>query len=370
MSVSNLALLLYERGDYGAAEPLFRRVLEARERVLGAEHAQSNLAAVESIRNLRIGGGVWGGNRAGKTTYQVSRAPGTSPEPSGAGTQGVPEVPTSRIDKVHFAVAAPPAVRPGSSFIVDLWAHLERQRSEVERRIRQSVAQTDPSPVIRQKGPFAIARGATLYVRLEFSDLLIESPEDVILWDGEIGNASFAVAVPHEASEGPKSGWITVHWEGCFQIARVPLRIQVAPEPGSAVPIAHPLDRIHKAFASYASADRDEVLHRIQGMQKIVPDLEVFLDVVKLRSGDDWEAGLWRVIPDQDVFYLFWSRNAKQSPWVEKEWRCALKTRGLAFIDPVPLESPDVVEPPEELKKKHFNDWVLAYQRSKDRPTA
>jgi molecular chaperone DnaK (HSP70) len=277
------------------------------------------------------------------------------------------EVSITRTDKVHFAVAAPPAARPGMSFIVDVWAHLERQRIEVERRIRQAAAQTDPSPVIRPKGPFAVARGTTLYVRLQLSDLVIERPEDVILWDGEIGNASFVVAVPQEASEGPRSGWVTVHWEGCFQIARVPLQIQVVPKLDSAAPIAHTLERLHKAFASYASADRDEVLHRIQGMQKMVPDLEVFLDVARLRSGTDWEAELWRVIPAQDVFYLFWSRNARQSPWVEKEWRCALKTRGLEFIDPVPLESPDVVAPPEELKKMHFNDWILAYQRSKDR---
>jgi hypothetical protein len=50
---------------------------------------------------------------------------------------------------------------------------------------------------------------------------------------------------------------------------------------------------------------------------------------------------------------------------VEKEWRCALKARGLSFIDPVPLAPPDVAEPPEELKKKHLNDWVLAYDRSR-----
>jgi hypothetical protein len=286
----------------------------------------------------------------------------TAPHQARSGT------PTTRIENVHFSVAAPFAATAGLGFLVDVWAHIERQRAEVERRIRQSIAQADPSTVIRPKGPFPIACGTTLYVRLQFSDLVVESPEDVIFWDGEIGNASFVVAVPHDASEGPKSGWITVHWEGCFQIARVPLQILVGPKRDSSAPISRPVDRLHKAFASYASADRDEVLHRIQGMQKIVPDLDVFLDVARLRSGDDWEAALWRVIPDQDVFYLFWSRNARQSPWVDKEWRCALKTRGLAFIDPVPLESPDDVEPPEELKMKHFNDWVLAYSRSKDRP--
>jgi molecular chaperone DnaK (HSP70) len=275
------------------------------------------------------------------------------------------EVPTARIDKVHFAVTAPAMVSCGQSFLVDVWAHFERQRVEIERRIRQSVALAEPAPVIRPAGPFAIARGVALYVRLHFPDLVVENPEAVILWAGEIGTVSFLVSVPPDNADGRRTGWITVHWEGCLQIARVPLQILVTARPEAQTRISQPVERLHKAFASYASDDRDEVLHRIQGMQKIVPDLEVFMDVAKLRSGDDWEARLWRVIPEQDVFYLFWSRAARGSTWVEKEWRCALKARGLSFIDPVPLEPPDVAEPPEELKKKHFNDWVLAYDRSR-----
>jgi hypothetical protein len=98
-------------------------------------------------------------------------------------------------------------------------------------------------------------------------------------------------------------------------------------------------------------------------MEKAAPFLNIFMDVHSLRSGQKWEQELWERIPASDVFYLFWSSNAQKSPWVEKEWRCALQTRGIDFIDPVPLESPDVALPPEELKSKHFNDWELAYQR-------
>jgi tetratricopeptide (TPR) repeat protein len=50
-SLNNLAALLDSTGDYAAAEPLCRRALEARERVLGAEHPDTlnclnNLAAL------------------------------------------------------------------------------------------------------------------------------------------------------------------------------------------------------------------------------------------------------------------------------------------------------------------------------------
>jgi serine/threonine protein kinase len=275
------------------------------------------------------------------------------------------KVPISRIDLVHFSVSSPPAVQPGKQIIVDVWAHLEQQRAEVASRVQQAKIPTEAPPVIRPKGPFKIERGTMLFVRLKFQDLIVEPSEDVILWEGEIGNASFVVSVPAEISKGIRIGSLTVHCEGGFQIARIPLQLLIADEVVHTEPIEQTLHRVRKAFVSYARADLDEVLSRIQGMQKIMPDLDVFLDVVNLRSGEDWEKRLWNVIPESDVFYLFWSAAAKESTWVEKEWRCALSSRGVDFIDPVPLISPKEVPPPEELSKMHFNDWSLAYRRGK-----
>ncbi len=91
--------------------------------------------------------------------------------------------------------------------------------------------------------------------------------------------------------------------------------------------------------------------------------MNIFVDVHALRSGQNWEHELWDRIPSSDVFFLFWSLNAMRSPWVEKEWRCALDSHGLEFIDPVPLDPPDQALPPPELGSLHFNDWELAYAR-------
>jgi hypothetical protein len=66
------------------------------------------------------------------------------------------------------------------------------------------------------------------------------------------------------------------------------------------------------------------------------------------------------------IFYLFWSKNASKSEWVEREWKCALNHGGIDFIDPVPLVSPDEAPPPSELAELHFNDWVLAFIRNQD----
>ena len=47
-SVNDLALLLYNKGDYAGAEPLFRRALEASDCVLGLEHPDT----LKSVNNL------------------------------------------------------------------------------------------------------------------------------------------------------------------------------------------------------------------------------------------------------------------------------------------------------------------------------
>lgn len=70
---------------------------------------------------------------------------------------------------------------------------------------------------------------------------------------------------------------------------------------------------------------------------------------------------MWDFIAKSDVMYLFWCCHALASPWVSKEWRYALKQRGLDFIDPVPLEGPELTPPPSELAEKHFNHPLLAY---------
>src|SRR5262249_33952744 len=118
--------------------------------------------------------------------------------------------------------------------------------------------------------------------------------------------------------------------------------------------------RFRTAFASYASEDQVDVAHRVQGIQAALPELDIFLDVVKLRAGKDWKKQLEEEIASRDVFYLFWSRAASASSWVAWEWNLALGRRGLDYIHPVPMVSPREVPPPPELASLHFNDWTLA----------
>lgn len=265
----------------------------------------------------------------------------------------------AKTNPLHFTVTSPPAVQPGAHFVLDVWAHLEHQRDVVIQRAKEALGE---GVHLQSKGPVQVAGGTLISVHLALEGLTIKDPEDTIQWMGEPANATFLVAVPDDASEGPRAGLASIYM-GALQIARIPFVALVSRAPIGDVPLLKGGVSLRRAFASYANADRDEVLGRIQGMQKVAPQLDVFLNVLSLRSGQYWEQELWRVIPSNDIFYLFWSRDASQSEWVEKEWRCALKTKGLDFIDPVPLVSPEVVPPPPELASRHFSDWILAFKR-------
>jgi hypothetical protein len=46
---------------------------------------------------------------------------------------------------------------------------------------------------------------------------------------------------------------------------------------------------------------------------------------------------------------------------VDREWRLASQIRGTKYIDPVPLENPQIAPPPDEINNLNFEDKYLAY---------
>lgn len=287
---------------------------------------------------------------------------GGHPSQAGAGVpkprNGTPEVPGGTADRVQFSVTSPPCITPGTSHVIDVWAHLEQQRQEVISRARMGAIGGDV--IIRSKGPVTVARGTIITARLRLPDFDVEPQEDTIYWDGEIGNAQFTVRVPMGISTGKRQGHVVFMING-LPIAKLVFEIQIALSSAQADRLAARVQRYHHVFASYASSDSDAVLARIQGLLKGRPDIDVFYAEANIQPGERWHDRLQKEITKRDALYLFWSRAASVSEHVEWEWRCALKEHGIDFIDPVPLVHPKEVPPPPELCALHFNDWVLGY---------
>lgn len=255
--------------------------------------------------------------------------------------------------KVDFTLTAPAQVVPRVPFEIFVWAHEPDDRARILARAREELQVRDV--LARTKGTFRVPTGTALTVRLRILGAVIDEPVDAMTWEGESTCVSFVVTLPELNAQTRCGGSAHIYAEG-VQIAKITFLLSGAGADGV---LASSSARYRTAFASYASPDRDQVLGRIQGIRKVAPELDIFLDVLSLRSGQNWEQELWRVIPASDIFYLFWSAHARRSEWVEREWRCALRERGIGFIDPIPLESPEESPPPQELSSLHFNDWLL-----------
>ena len=261
------------------------------------------------------------------------------------------------MEKVEFAVFAPQHITRGDKFILDLWAYEPMYYSSISEFSRK----------LGREKPLGEAHGAQikkntqLNITLEINMLDVEDPTDTIFWEGGYKNVSFVVNVPINISTGPCSGRVII---GCHGIPIAKIKFIVLIEGirnSNYVNITGEQFYPKTAFASYATENRADVLSRIQGIKKVAPDLDIFFDVFSLRSGEDWEKKLENHVPNKDIFYLFWSRFAVNSKWVEREWRLALSKRGLNYIDPVPLEDIRDAPPPSELKALHFNDSYILY---------
>ena len=262
-----------------------------------------------------------------------------------------------RHDLVDFSVFAPCTVIPEVSFILEVWAYRREQRDEVLRR-----AGRHGGLIERGSRNLSLANDRTeltLVLRLDNFDL--QDSRDTFLWSGDLTSITFIVRAPKNLKPGVYPGQISI-LHGGLLLTRLIFELTVGKRMEEQGTLNLQRQEFRSAFASYASSDRGEVLRRVQGIQ--ATGMDVFLDVVSLRAGAYWEVEIFKHIRARDIFYLFWSSAARQSEWVNREWRYALEEKGLDFIHPIPLASPDEVPPPEELRSKHFNDMILACLKS------
>jgi hypothetical protein len=275
-----------------------------------------------------------------------------------------PANPRPLTDRVTFSLTSCSVMTPGRDYAIEVWIHLDEKRDEILRRAKQS--QGDDIRLHGKAGTL-VARNTLITVQVLIPDLEVRDSEDTVYWDGEIGSATFPVHVPSNCTHGSHRGTALFHVDGIV-IAKLHFVVEIGPLDKPTPGLLGHERHYRRAFASYASQDRDDVLARIQGILKVLPQLDIFFDVASLRSGEKWAPRLEQEIVAREVLYLFWSEHARKSEWVEREWRTALRHHGLTGIDPVPLVSPEEVPPAKELASElHFNDWTLAYRRSRSK---
>ena len=114
---------------------------------------------------------------------------------------------------------------------------------------------------VRSKVGVRVARGAVMSVDLAIRGLEVEDPEETMIWDGEITNASFPVTVPREAAVGTYPGAAVIRVDRVL-LTKIHFVVRVGGQESRQPQQTAPARRYRTAFASYASQDRDDVLAR------------------------------------------------------------------------------------------------------------
>lgn len=247
------------------------------------------------------------------------------------------------MSSVQFTLTAPPYAKAGDTFSLDVWAHGEDDRVALSERLAEGATSEVRDPIA----------GPALTARIHIDGLDIDSSEVSLRWNGGLGTGTFQISTTTETVPGARTGVIGIYFLG-LQIARIHFMVPIGDTTAPREIIPSRSERHTRAVACFAPEDSDAVEARIRAFEKAAPGVEVSLDAIELRAHDNGLSEFLDNVSARDVLYLFWSENAASSTDVEREWRYALRLRGIDFIDPVPL---DTTTPPPELATLHDGHW-------------
>ena len=268
------------------------------------------------------------------------------------------------IQSVQFSALASAKMKKGDYSLLQLLMYEDEYRNVVDRILSQSEDNISETP----GGELCLKQQSVIVIRLVSPDIKVGgemlSLEESRIWQGGYQNFTFAVLIPFDYEKRQIIFKADVYIN---DIIASSLTFITTVDTDQEQRIKIQRNDIMSAFVSYASNDRARVATIIQGMKKARPDLDIFMDVDMLRSGEHWESVLKKEIDNRDIFYLCWSLAARESHFVEMEWRYALDHRGLEYIEPVPIDPPNICPPPDELSSKHFNDRLIYLIKAAER---
>jgi hypothetical protein len=255
----------------------------------------------------------------------------------------------------EFAVCCPTHFAMGLPFIVDVLMYPENDRrlavlyaAELSMAKRRNLAESTNK----------VRDGIKLTVTMSLP-WSTEPMDQTLNWNGKLNSVSFQVVPPKYAASKTVRGSCRASLEG-LTIGQISFRLALGRRGDSDDRQISHGRTIKSAFATYADKDRRRVLARIQSVEKL--GVSVFMDVNGLRGDERSKTKIFQAIDSSEILYLFWSRNAKRSKWVEQEWRYGLQKKEAGFIEPVPLVDPCKTPPPIELANhKHFHAWKGVY---------
>ena len=232
----------------------------------------------------------------------------------------------------------PRAIRPAEWYDLLAFAHLAERRPDAP--------PDEPDPLAQVKAQAEQLLGARLGDYDDpRSDSRLGVPQDgeitflpeipgvtfnperrVFRWQEDVHREEFRLRADPDLVNGRTARGRLRSTSGVIILAEVDLALRVdaaAPPPQSPQP---PRRRRPRAAVPedlrLVLPSRLEVVRQFELLAASLGD-EYLRDLARLRSGDDWDEELLRLIDEADVFQLFWSSNSMLSPYVRREWEYA-----------------------------------------------
>jgi hypothetical protein len=268
-------------------------------------------------------------------------------------------------EPVDFSVFGPPAMAVDSSIMLQIFLHKPEQADEAAGLAKTFDAAADRRGFMSLETDLEL--GSLVVFQVTLPKLEINVPVKQIVWRGRTVSVQFAVEAPEGLAAQTIVGKVHAIQDG-IPIGHILFKLEVKEKTPAADEqgLGDTALRYRCAFVSYSSADRNEVLKRVQMLA--IAGIEYFQDLLKLKPGERWQRQLYRKIDESDLFLLFWSKSAKRSSWVLKEVRYAIARKGdneeaPPAIVPVILGGPPPVKPPHDLAHLHFNDPIIYFMQ-------
>ncbi len=264
---------------------------------------------------------------------------------------------------INIGVYSVNRLEKGTNTVIQVWIYKNKLIEEISLLAKQF--NPDVSETARKSLFNLLTKGDAIKLILNAHEISYTETKE-LFWNGTKACENFLIKVPKEIEvikitfsldiliEGLLSG--NVHFS--MAVTR-PYSI----EKNDIKPIDYEIQAYEKAFISYASSDRQEVLARVQGML-LTERYNIFLDVINLSGAEKWEPRLYKEIETCDVFFLFWSKASKASKWVKKEIQFALDCKKDSSLDKPrihPIMIPPIQAPPKNLSNLHCNDPITQF---------
>lgn len=291
---------------------------------------------------------------------------------SGAGGLGMGAQKESLEDEVDCTLYAPPAARAGTSFVIQVFAHLAEQAEGLYDIAKALDEETKKQAAGKLKKK--IARGSMLTFKLTMPGLDVAETEESGDWDGEPLDIQFIVSVPGDHTSGNRFGKVSVY-ENEKKIGTIAFRIEILArsqeiaQPAVPALVTTPMTRHESAFISYASEDKAEVYDFLRLLDGF--GVTYHVDIFDIPAGERWEQKLYEFIDSDDLFLLFWSKAASRSEWVLKEAERANSKTGKERKNPpkiviYQLETPPEAKIPDWLKDIQYDrKWTQISERAR-----